>query len=73
MFGSKSVRTRSNVWVRQPRATHAWPLRVAFLSAVVCLMTVGAPRRADAQYFGQNKVNYQTFKWSTLHTEHFDI
>ncbi len=59
MFGSKSVRTRS--------------MSVALLLGLASVMMVGAARRADAQYFGQNKVNYQTFKWSTMHTEHFDI
>ena len=28
---------------------------------------------ARAQGFGQNKVNYQSFNWRTMHTEHFDI
>jgi Tol biopolymer transport system component len=31
----------------------------------------GAP--ASAQYFGQNKVHYQTFDFQVLKTEHFDI
>lgn len=28
---------------------------------------------AAAQYFGQNKVRYQTLRWRVLKTEHFDI
>jgi Tol biopolymer transport system component len=32
-----------------------------------------APTPALAQYFGYNKVNYQSFSWRTMHTEHFDI
>ncbi|MBI2186443.1 MAG: hypothetical protein HYU37_04885 [Acidobacteria bacterium] len=28
---------------------------------------------ASAQYFGQNKVQYHTFKFEVLKTEHFDI
>lgn len=27
----------------------------------------------NAQYFGQNKVQYETFKFKVMHTEHFDI
>ncbi len=27
----------------------------------------------NAQYFGQNKVQYETFKFKIMHTEHFDI
>jgi hypothetical protein len=31
------------------------------------------PARADAQYFGRNKVQYRTFDFDVLKTEHFDI
>ena len=31
------------------------------------------PASADAQYFGRNKVNYETFDFKVLKTEHFDI
>ena len=48
-------------------------MSVALLLGLASVMMVGAARRADARVFQQNKVNYQTFKWSTLHTEHFDI
>ena len=36
-------------------------------------MTLGLPARADAQYFGRNKVQYGKFKFQILTTEHFDI
>ena len=36
-------------------------------------LTVGLPARADAQYFGRNKVQYDKFKFQVLTTEHFDI
>lgn len=39
----------------------------------VILATLGLPSRADAQYFGRNKVNYETFDFKILKTEHFDI
>jgi Tol biopolymer transport system component len=32
-----------------------------------------AGRPAHAQYFGQNKVQYDNFKFKTLRTEHFDL
>ena len=32
-----------------------------------------APVRAEAQYFGQNKVQYRDFDFKVLKTEHFDI
>ena len=31
------------------------------------------PRRRGAQYFGRNKVQYRTFDFQILKTEHFDI
>ena len=31
------------------------------------------PAAADAQYFGQNKVQYEKFDFKVLKTEHFDI
>ncbi|MBK5098425.1 MAG: PD40 domain-containing protein, partial [Gemmatimonadetes bacterium] len=39
----------------------------------VILATLGLPSRAEAQYFGRNKVNYETFDFKVLKTEHFDI
>ena len=33
----------------------------------------GAPPPLAAQYFGQNKVQYHTFDWKMIQTEHFDI
>jgi hypothetical protein len=36
-------------------------------------LTLGLPARADAQYFGRNKVQYDKFKFEVLKTEHFDI
>ena len=31
------------------------------------------PVTATAQYFGQNKVQYQSFDFRTMHTKHFDL
>ncbi|NOT25287.1 MAG: BamA/TamA family outer membrane protein [Acidobacteria bacterium] len=54
-------------------------------NAVICLRRVATPRvvfglllllmasRADAQYFGRNKVEYADFSFRVLATEHFDI
>jgi len=46
---------------------------MARLSSAACLAMMLAAGRADAQYFGRSKVNYQHFDFRTLHTEHFDI
>jgi len=39
------------------------------------MLVAGGPaaRDARAQYFGQNKVQYKTFRFQVLKTEHFDI
>jgi hypothetical protein len=37
------------------------------------MLLAGAVTPARAQYFGQNKVQYETFKFQVLQTEHFDI
>ena len=37
------------------------------------LATLLVPALAHAQYFGQNKVQYQHFDFKVLKTEHFDI
>jgi hypothetical protein len=43
-----------------------------FLSALA-LIACGLPNTAFAQYFGQNKVQYDKFDFRVLETEHFDI
>lgn len=45
----------------------------AFLFAGVALSHLGSPAMAEAQYFGRNKVNYESFDFKILKTEHFDI
>ncbi len=37
------------------------------------LLLLGTPAALSAQYFGRNKVEYDSFKFSVLKTEHFDI
>jgi hypothetical protein len=43
------------------------------LFAVFLLACPAWSSRADAQYFGRNKVEYRDFNFRTLQTEHFDI
>jgi Tol biopolymer transport system component len=40
---------------------------------LVALAGIGFPTAAHAQYFGQNKVQYDQFDFKVLQTEHFDI
>ena len=44
--------------------------RVAIATALTVLFAAGA---ASAQYFGRNKVQYRTFQFQILKTEHFDL
>src|SRR5690242_67014 len=45
--------------------------RFPFLLVILLLAAVAAP--ASAQYFGQNKVQYNRFDFKVLKTDHFDI
>jgi Tol biopolymer transport system component len=40
---------------------------------LVALLAAAAPAQAQIGYFGQNKVQYKTFKFQVLETQHFDI
>jgi hypothetical protein len=52
-------------------ATRNHALPTPLLLALVLVLASGVP--AAAQYFGQNKVQYRTFDFQVLKTEHFDI
>jgi len=49
-----------------------WLRTVVSVLALIVIMGMGAPL-AHAQYFGQNKVQYENFDYKVLKTEHFDI
>ena len=44
--------------------------RLAWLPLAALLLT---PRVGEAQYFGQNKIQYTNFDFKVLETEHFDV
>jgi hypothetical protein len=46
----------------------AWAIAAGCLAGLL-----GMSRTAGAQYFGQNKVQYRTFDFQILKTDHFDI
>jgi Tol biopolymer transport system component len=67
-----------------PAGAHAAPplTRLASLAlavlgtaglAAALLLVAFAPRRAEAQYFGQNRVRYDRFDARVLRTAHFDL
>jgi hypothetical protein len=37
------------------------------------LILLFAPALLSAQYFGRNKVQYSTFDYNVIQTEHFDV
>ena len=49
------------------------PWSAALVLVVGCAVLLGTfrPQQVQAQYFGQNKVNYEDFDFRTLETEHF--
>lgn len=54
------------------RATAFLAASAAALSAAAAVVAVG-PAPAEAQYFGRNKVNYETFDFRILATPRFDV
>ena len=40
---------------------------------LVAMMAAVAPSVVEGQYFGRNKVQYQTFDFRVLSTQHYDI
>lgn len=49
----------------------AWATAAALL--LLLALAPFAPPPAGAQSFGQNKVQYKSFQWKVLRTEHFDV
>ncbi|HKQ57630.1 MAG TPA: hypothetical protein VJY35_07155, partial [Candidatus Eisenbacteria bacterium] len=47
------------------------PVLPAFLLALA--VTSLAPRGAEAQYFGQNKVQYRQYNWRSISSDHFEV
>ena len=60
----------ANNWGMQRMNTRP-ALRVAALLGALSLCSVSAP--LQAQYFGRNAVQYETFKFKILRTQHFDV
>ena len=48
-----------------------WTLPFSFV--LFFILSVVLPYPVFAQYFGQNKVNYESYDWHYIKTEHFDI
>src|SRR5688572_17083440 len=47
--------------------------RAALAGLAVVLGALALPAPAQGQYFGRNQVNYESFDFEVLQTEHFDI
>lgn len=41
--------------------------------ACLVLLALGFAARAEAQYFGRNKITYRDFDWKIYHSPHFDV
>jgi len=44
-----------------------------FSGLVAALLVCGVAQATGQQYFGQNKVQYQTFEWQVIRTDHFEV
>jgi Tol biopolymer transport system component len=49
------------------------PSKLFTVTSLALVLVAGTPHEAAAQYFGQNKVQYRTFDFQVLTTDHFDI
>jgi len=49
------------------------PVRAGTLLALSLAVAALTPQPARAQYFGRNKVQYESFHFQVLHTDHFDV
>jgi len=52
---------------------HQYRGKIILLFAVIMLLILISPGSSYAQYFGQNKVNYENYDWLYIQTENFDI
>ena len=48
-------------------------VRIGLIATICLLVSAALPSDLPAQYFGQNKVRYETFDFKVLETAHFDI
>src|SRR5437870_2429836 len=48
-------------------------MKARSVAVLVILAALAIAPAAHAQYFGRNKVQYQTFDFKVLKTEHFDL
>ena len=46
---------------------------VASRSVILVALAATTPSMVEAQYFGRNKVQYQTFDFRVMSTQHFDL
>ena len=56
----------------QVRSTRPLP-GIRWIACAMFAAVLLVPATADAQYFGRNKVQYDSFDFQVLATEHFDI
>jgi dipeptidyl aminopeptidase/acylaminoacyl peptidase len=48
-------------------------VRILIILAAIAIALAGCSATAKAQYFGRNKVQYESFKFEVLRTPHFDV
>lgn len=74
MVGCPTLRTERDGVAGRPKPTHICYRGVAVRTFLLALLLTIAPlAHARAQYFGQNRVNYRSFDFNIIATEHFDV
>src|SRR5258708_23478925 len=70
----RSSRIRNDNYLRHSRGASMTRISLRRLATLVSFLAVAGPAAAaEAQgYFGRNKVQYETFDWRILKSEHFD-
>src|SRR2546427_8689259 len=64
--------------IRRPPRSTLFPYTTLFRSrrtfvAALAALALGGATPLAAQYFGQNKVQYRTFDFKVIQTEHFEV
>ena len=73
-MGRRSTGSRRDGTAERRVASNRARRRIAWSLSLLAATSAFTPRRAEAQnYFGQNQVQYDVFRWQILETEHFLI
>src|SRR5882672_7543926 len=67
MRGVRQDRAEAGETSRQGRRAHR------FCAALIAVLAIASAAPARAQYFGQNKVQYRSYDWRSIRSDHFQV